>query len=413
MKTEVLKIALCGEVDHGKSTLLGRLLWETGSLPPEKRFELKRVSGQLGKDIEPAFLVDQFREEREEERTIDTTQVFFKTRKRRYCLIDTPGHVEFIKNMMTGACQAEAGLLLIDASGGVRKQTKRHVHLLRMFGIRDVIVAVNKMDLIGFDKKKFDEIKAEVLDFFKQCGLKASAVIPVSAKKGDNIVRRSPSLAWHKGPTLVAALDALSFAGIRRGRSLRLPIQDVYRDGSETIYVGRVESGRVKVKQKVVLFPSGRQTQVLAIKVFGPRKISASTGENVGLVLKDAFCAKRGEVVCAQGVQAAARPFCFSSFQGSVFWLSQRPLKVQQSFTLRCATQEASGIVEKIKGRMDSATLEVMESDPRAIERNELGRVVFNVKPSLVLERFDQIAPLGRFVIEEAGKISGFGVFLK
>ena len=241
MEKEVLTIVVCGEVDHGKSTLLGRILCDTRSLPDGKWAELKRVCRQMGRDIEPAYLLDQLKEERQGEMTIDTTQVFFKTRKRRFCLIDTPGHLEFIKNMMTGATQADVAVLIVDVKGGIGEQTQRHARLLKMLGICRFIVAVNKMDLVGFSQEKFEEARKNILGFLRQIGLEPIATIPIAAKEGDNVLKLSCSMKWYRGSTMIKALDLINGGTTPDGAPLRFSIQDVYKMGAESICVGRVE----------------------------------------------------------------------------------------------------------------------------------------------------------------------------
>jgi small GTP-binding protein len=402
---EVLTLVVCGEVDHGKSTLLGRLLWDTHSLPQERIAELGRICGNLGKGIEPAYLLDQFHEEREQERTIDTTQIFFKTRKRRYCLIDTPGHIEFVKNMMTGATQAEAALLVVDVCDGIRAQTLRHACLLKMFGISQIIVAVNKMDLAGFSKARFDGEKSGISGLLKKIGLKPRAIIPVVAKDGDNIVRASRRLSWHRGSTLIEAMSVLRGRKAATGAPLRFCVQDIYRHGAATICAGRVESGRLRVGQKVVALPCGQVTKIRAIKVFKGRRSSAAAGENIGLILNHSD-RRRGEVLCSPAGKPAAR----TCFEGHIFWFGQKSLRVNEIFTLRCATQETKGVLACVHERMDSSTREILEKDGRQVKENDLARVAFRTETPLVMENFDCIESLGKFVLEDDTGVCGFGM---
>lgn len=405
MDKRLLNIVVCGDVDHGKSTLLGRLLLETGSLSLEKISELEDVCHQRGKDLEPAFFIDQLKEEREQERTIDTAQVFLKTRKRSYCLIDTPGHVEFIKNMMTGLTQAEAALLLVDASCGVQEQTQRHVSLLKMCGVSSMIVAVNKMDLVSYGENRFREVCRILLSVLDGARRAAVAVIPVVAKKGDNILKRSERLKWYKGPVLIEAMDALESYGQAERKPLRFSIQDVYRIDGEVVYAGRVESGCIRARQKVIILPDGEEAEISAVKVYGAKKGAAYAGENIGLTLKGSK-SRRGEILSSRENQ----PFVVKSFEGSVFWISLRPLKLGQTVSLRCAAQEVRVTVDHILQIRNSATLEVLEREEREVKCNELAKVVFRSDVPWVIENFNFTAPLGRFVLEDAAGVCGFGM---
>ncbi len=405
MEKNILTIVVCGEVDHGKSTLLGRILCDTRSLPDGKWAELERVCRQMGRDIEPAYLLDQLEEERQEAMTIDTTQVFLKTRKRRYCLIDTPGHLEFIKNMMTGATQADAAVLIVDATVGVVEQTQRHARLLKMLGVDRFIVAVNKMDLAGFSKEKFEGVQKKVSGFLRRLGLKPVAMIPIAAKEGHNIFKLSDRMKWYRGPSMIKALDSLCGDVSGKRAPLRFPIQDVYKIGSDSIIVGRVESGFIKVGQRAIVYPCGQKTKISAIKVFNRKKTIAHTGDSIGLVLS---CPGRvrGEVICS----TVGKPTLNTSFDGHIFWFAQKPLKINGSLKLRCATQEVGCVLTRIHERMDSATREVLERGANEVGKNELARVTFRVRSPMVIENFDVMGSLGRFVLENDSAVCGFGI---
>ncbi len=406
MKQDVVTIAVCGSVDHGKSTLLGRLLLETRSLPKERLQELKNISVALGKDLEPAFLIDQFKEERDQERTIDTAQVFLKTSKRRYCFVDTPGHVEFIKNMMTGATQADAALLLVDAADGMKEQTRRHANLLKLLGIREVIVVVNKMDKVGYAEEVFRVLSDEVQTFLGRLEIKPSAIVPVSAREGVNILKASPSMRWYRGPVLIRAIDSVSVLEVSQSRRpLRLPVQDVYHVDGQEVCVGRVESGTLKTGEVVVVWPSGREARVVLLKVFGKKKNKAAAQESIGLVVKNAALA-RGDVISSHG----EKPILASCFVVELIWLVAEPLKLGDRVVIRCATQEAMGVVSRILEVCDSSTLETLEKDGTLVSLHGLARVELRCDTPLVLEKFDHIRELGRLVLEDQGNICAAGI---
>ncbi|HEY2137103.1 MAG TPA: GTP-binding protein, partial [Xanthobacteraceae bacterium] len=225
----LVRIVIVGHVDHGKSTLIGRLLAETGSLPDGKLEQLKQVSARRGMPFEWSFLLDALQTERDQGITIDTSQIRFRTPARDFVLIDAPGHAEFLRNMITGASQADAALLLIDAAEGVREQTRSHSRLLHLLGVRQLVVVINKMDRVGYAAERFREMEAEILAHLAEFGLTASAVIPVSARHGDGIVAHTPATSWFDGPTVVAALDAFTPARASTALPLRMPVQAVYK----------------------------------------------------------------------------------------------------------------------------------------------------------------------------------------
>lgn len=399
-------IAVCGSVDHGKSTLLGRLLLETRSLPKERLQELKNISDAQGKGLEPAFLIDQFKEERDQERTIDTAQVFLKTSKRRYCFVDTPGHVEFIKNMMTGATQADAALLLVDAAEGLKEQTRRHANLLKLFGIRKIIVVVNKMDKVGYAEGVFRVLSAEIRAFLGRLDMNPSKIVPVSAREGVNILRRHPSLHWYHGPVLVRAIDSVPLQGVwQEKRPLRLPVQDVYHVDGEDVCVGRIESGTLRAGDPVMVWPSAQEARVVSLKVFGKKKNKAAAQESIGLVVENAALA-RGDVISSHG----EKPILASCFVVELIWLVAEPLKLGDKIAIRCATQEAMGVVSRIFEICDSSTLEVMGKDGSSVPLNALSRVELRCDKPLVLEKFDHIRELGRLVLEDQGNICAAGI---
>src|SRR5215475_12991036 len=227
--TEQLKIVIVGHVDHGKSTFVGRLFHDTGSLPEGKLEQLKAVAERRGVPFEWANLMDALQSERDQNITIDTAQIWFHTPKRQYVIIDAPGHKEFLKNMVTGAANAEAALLLIDAHEGVQENSRRHGYLLNLLGIRQIAVLVNKMDLEGYTEGRFQEIEKEYRLWLKSIGVQPQAFVPISAREGDNIASRSANMPWWKGPTVVELLDGFRLAELPKNQPLRFPIQDIYR----------------------------------------------------------------------------------------------------------------------------------------------------------------------------------------
>lgn len=406
MKKDTLKIVIVGHVDHGKSTLIGRLLYDTDSLPREKIAEIKKISRELGKDTELAYLTDQLREERERNVTIDTTQIFFKTRKRDYVIIDAPGHVEFVKNMISGASLAEAAVLMIDVNEGVMEQTRRHSYIISMLGLDKIIVVANKMDLIGYKEKRFDEVRSDLLKFLADVNIKPSYIIPVSAREGENISKKSRKLRWYRGPSFLDALDSFTLTERGTGTNLRFPIQDIYELDGEWIIVGKVASGMIRQGQKVVLLPTTTDATIKAIKVFQEKRAAARAGESIGLTLEEPLSVNRGEVV----VQKENPPAPVDRFKGNIFWMSSEPLQVNKRITLRCATQEVGCVAEKIERRIDSSTLELIEENATELRQNEAGIAIFKTERPILVEKFPLVEELGRFVIEREYKLEGAGI---
>lgn len=278
--TDTLRIVIVGHVDHGKSTLIGRLFYDTGSLPEERYREIERTCREQGREFEFAYLMDALEEEREHNITIDTAQTFFHTEKRPYIIIDAPGHKEFLKNMVTGAASADAAILLVDGAEGVREQTRRHAYILSLLGLRQVAVAVNKMDLVGYGAERFREVEEEIRRFLRSVGIVPSCVVPISAREGDNIASSSTRMPWYTGPTLLAALDSFQPPREAAGMPLRFPVQDVYVWDRKRIYAGRVESGEVSPGTRVRFTPSGKKSRVRSVETWNhPSLARAAAGE--------------------------------------------------------------------------------------------------------------------------------------
>jgi bifunctional enzyme CysN/CysC/sulfate adenylyltransferase subunit 1 len=401
-----LNIVIVGHVDHGKSTLIGRLFHDTGSLPPERYEAIRYACEREGREFEWAFLMDALEEEREQNVTIDTAQTYFQTALRKYVIIDAPGHKEFLKNMLTGAAAADAALLLVDAEEGVREQTQRHAFVLSLLGIQQVIVVVNKLDLVGWSARRFEEVRREVTRFLHGLGLSPSYVVPVSARHGDNIAGPSTQSPWYDGPTIVGALDP--FAEVRSSREapLRFPLQDVYRWADERYYAGRVESGTLRVGDEVVIAPSGRRARVRGIEVWGdPGRRSAIAGESVALTFDQELFAQRGEVVS----HPSGAPSTGDELRAGVFWLGRDPLRVGQKVLLKLATAETEATVVAIDERLDSSTLETIERHAQALENTEAGTVVLGLRRPLAVDPYEENAKLGRFVLVVDGIVRGGG----
>ncbi len=402
----MVKTVFVGHVDHGKSTLIGRLLLDTGSLPKEKVAEVRKISKELGSDAELAYITDQLKEEREQNITIDTTQIFFKTKKRDYVIIDAPGHVEFLKNMMTGAAQAELAVLLVDARDGVQEQTTRHAYIINMFGINTIITVFNKMDLVGYSEERFEELNRELLGSFDNLATASAHSIPVSAIAGENVSKKSSKMKWYRGKTFLAALDSFTPDSMRGKKPLRFTVQDVYTIDGETVYVGRLVSGSMRRDQKITVLPAVGHSVIREIKVSGSEKTEAHEGENLGLVLADDLSIERGAVI----VQREDPPEPTRVVRGNIFWMAAEPLRLDEPITLRCATQDVECVAERIEKRIDSSTLEVIETDAAVLGQNEAGVVALKTARPILVEEFRFIRELGRFVLERNYNVQGAGI---
>jgi len=398
---ENLKFVVVGHVDHGKSTLIGRLLYDTASLPPDKMEEVRRMSEEADGVPEFAFVMDHLEEERRNRITIDTAQIFFKTGRRDYTIIDAPGHKQFLKNMITGSTQAEAAVLLVDAQEGLREQTHRHGYMLSILGIKQIMVVINKMDLVGYQQERFTEVKEAITRRLGEFGLTVPSemVIPICARLGDNVASASGNLPWYEGMTMLAALDKLTPTSAPQSRPLRLPIQDIYQIDGETVLVGRVASGTIAGGQEVIFHPSGKSATVDYIKVFGGKIPQAQEGQSIGIVLKNAAFAlkalKRGETAC----DMAASPTIGNTIVATVFWMSGVPLQKAENLDFKCATQQVPCTVKKIANRINSSSLERIQGDANELRETEVAQLTIKTDGYICTDSFDSIPEMGRFVI--------------
>jgi sulfate adenylyltransferase large subunit len=402
-----LKFVIIGHVDHGKSTLIGRLFFDTNSLPYDKIEEVKKASKDRDdSEIEFAFLMDHLREEREQGVTIDTAQTFFKTSKREYVIIDAPGHVEFVKNMITGASQAEAALLIVDVGEGVAEQTKRHANLISMLGLNQIIVVINKMDEIDYKEERFKEVKKDISKFFNDVKLKGDFYIPISALKGENVVTHSKLMPWYKGPTILESLDSLKNRDLPKDKSLIFPIQDVYKISGKRIAVGRVEAGYVEDGMEVKMLPDGVKIKVKSIEKFNENKNRAVAGESIGIITESPVFLQRGNILCIEGME----PITTKSFEANLIWLSKDEFDIRKRIKLRLATQEINGNIKSLKKRIDSSSLEILEENAGILKNLEIGDIVFEAKNPISITKFNDIQELGRFVLVRGNDVVAGGI---
>jgi bifunctional enzyme CysN/CysC len=407
----LVRIVIVGHVDHGKSTLIGRLLHETGSLPAGKVESLKAFSERRGMPFEWSFLLDALQTERDQGITLDTSQIRFRTASRDIVLIDAPGHAEFLRNMITGASQADAALLLIDAAEGVRDQTRRHGYLLHLLGIHQVAVVINKMDRVDFDERRFHDIEAEIVNHFSSLGVTATAIIPISARHGDGIAKRTPSIAGHSGPTVLDVLDRFAPARPATDLALRIPVQAIYKFDDRRIIAGRVETGRIAVGDEVIIMPRGRKARVQTIEAWPVPDESrvpheALAGQSVGLTLDDEVFVDRGDIVAA--IDGPARST--RRLRARVFWLHESPLNAGDAVTLRIGTAEGRGTIALIDNAVDPGKLAVVEAS--AIAQNHVGEIEIALTQPMAADLYALNPRTGRVVLEFNGRIAGGGLIL-
>jgi bifunctional enzyme CysN/CysC len=403
-----VRIVIVGHVDHGKSTLVGRLLHETGSLPDGKLEMLKAVSARRGMPFEWSFLLDALQTERDQGITIDTTQIRFRTHSRDVVLIDAPGHAEFLRNMITGASQADGAVLIIDALEGVRDQTRRHGYLLHLLGIKQVAVVVNKMDRVDFSAERFNEISDEISAHLTGLGVKPSAVIPISARDGDGVAAHTPRIGWYKGPSVVEALDALEPARPAETLPLRLPVQAIYKFDDRRIVAGRIESGSLKAGDEIVIMPAGKIAKIKTVEGWPvtPLTTQQTAGRSVGITLDRELFIERGDVIGHVG----ASPRDTRRIHARIFWLHDKPLSKGDQILIRLGTRETRASVVAIDKAVDPGALSNKETN--SIARNHVGEIDISLAQPIAADPYHESPRTGRLVIEVNGRIAGGGLVL-
>jgi phosphoadenylyl-sulfate reductase (thioredoxin) len=406
----LVRIVMVGHVDHGKSTLIGRLLYETGSLPDGKLEAINAVSNRRGVPFEWSFVLDALQTERDQGITLDTTQIRLRSAARDIVLIDAPGHAEFLRNMITGAAQADAALLVVDASEGVREQTRRHGYLLHLLGITQVAVVINKMDRVGFDESRFHEVEAEIAGDLSNLGLAATAIIPISARNGDGVADRPPSIAWYTGPTVLEVLDRFAPAKPLADLPLRIPVQAVYKFDDRRIVAGRIETGQVAIGDEVVIMPRGTAARVQSIEAWPmlqgvrpPRAMEA--GRSIGLTFDRQIFVERGDLLTA-GISCKS----VRRLRARVFWLHNEPLAVGATVGVRIGTSERRGTIALIDNAVDPGRLSASEAS--VVAQNHVGEIEIAFAQPIAADIYAVNPRTGRLVLDLAGRIAGGGLIL-
>jgi bifunctional enzyme CysN/CysC/sulfate adenylyltransferase subunit 1 len=397
-KKELLRFVVVGSVDDGKSTLIGRLLFDTGSVFDDQVAQVKGASKMAGTDIDFSLFTDGLLSEREQGITIDVAYRYFTTAKRKFIIADTPGHVQYTRNMATGASTADVAIILIDARLGVLQQSRRHAFIASLLGIRHLIVAVNKMDLVDFDAAVFGRIKDQMTAFTRQLSFERVIFLPISAVGGDNIVRRSDRTPWYDGTTLLEVLETVEIARDVTSVPLRFPVQTVLRPSLDYRgYAGRVEAGRVRKGDTVMVLPSRRTTRVVGIDTYEGEVAEAFAPQSVAVRLADEIDIGRGDMLVPTG----SPPRETTRFEAMLVWLSERPLDTAKTYFIKHTTQWVRAEVESIGYVVDLETT-LGETPAQAMVLNDIGRVTVRSFRPLFFDPYAAVRKTGAFIVVDA-----------
>jgi len=393
---DVIRIAVVGHIDHGKSTLIGRLLYETDSIPQQKIEEIREASAESGSDINFAFVMDHLFEERVMKITMDTSQVFFKSDRRRYVIIDTPGHREFIKNMITGSSVADCAILVVDADEGICEQTKIHSFIISLMGIRQIVVVVNKMDIVKYNEKAFIDISEQVCKLFETYNLRPEEILPLSALHGENVVNNN-SMSWFKGDCLLAALDKIDHISSEKDKKLRLPVQGSFKVGDQNVYMGRIEAGTLKKSNKYLKMPEGTEISIEQILKYEKDAINSDIkagekGESTGFTTDKPL--GRGDIIIESDGEVIT-----DSIQTRIFWMvSEENCRTGDNLIFESATRRVPCMVEKINYSFNSENMKKFY-DPEKISLADIASVELKFNQSIMVDTFSRYSATGRFVL--------------
>lgn len=411
-----MNIVVAGHVDHGKSTVIGRLLADTHTLPDGKIEQIRELCRRTSKPFEYAFLLDALKDERAQGITIDTARCFFETEKRKYIIIDAPGHIEFLKNMITGASRAEAALLVIDAAEGICENSRRHCYMLEMLGITQIAVLVNKIDLVGYDKTVYDSICSAFTEFLATIGITPSVFIPVSAMQGDNIANHSENTPWYDGVNVLEQLDMFRGGDSDDSRPLRIPVEDVYKftEGGDDrrIVAGTCESGVLRAGDELVFYPSGKTTTVKHLEEWfmypseerEPKEFRQ--GKSCGFTTTTQIYVHRGEIACKVGEEA---PLVGRRFRASMFWLGRTPFVPGKDYIIKSCTAKTTCRAVKLHSTLDASSLD-KNKEPAQVNRHDIADCTIECERDIAFDVSSALPATGRFVIIDDYEIAGGGI---
>jgi bifunctional enzyme CysN/CysC len=408
---EQMNIVITGHVDHGKSTVIGRMLADTGSLPDGKLESVKKNCERNSKPFEYAFLLDALKDEQAQGITIDAARVFFKTAKRDYIILDAPGHIEFLKNMITGAARAEAAFLVIDADEGIQENSRRHGYLLSMLGIRQLCIVVNKMDLVDYSQRVYRQIERKYSRFLKNLDMTDISFIPVSGREGDNIASLSSNMPWWTGDTVLSLLDKFRKEKPPTDLPFRLSVQDVYKftneGDSRRIIAGTIDSGTLNRGDEVIFYPSGKKSRIENIEIFkGEPPQSAGPGEATGFTMTEQIYAKRGNLVAKVGDR---QPQVGNVFRVSLFWLGKEPLIKGKDYILKVGTDRVKMQLFDTTRVIDASSLNT-DNMKKMVSRHDVAECVFTTNRAIAFDLVTDLPSASRFVIVDNYEIAGGGI---
>ncbi len=394
----LLRFITCGSVDDGKSTLIGRLLYDSKAIFADQLAAVEHSSRRRGQaQADLSLLTDGLQAEREQGITIDVAYRYFSTPRRRFIIADTPGHEQYTRNMVTGASTAQAAVILLDATKGVLPQTRRHTYLTQLLGVRHVIVAVNKMDLVGYEQVVFERLRADFLGFAAPLGIADLHFVPISALRGDLVVERGEGIDWYAGPTLIELLETIEPRDDALARPLRFPVQLVLRpDAGSGVrgYMGRIESGMLLPGTEVTVLPSARTTVVREIQSYDGPRTAAVAGDAVTLVLRDDLDVSRGDMIAA----AQALPLTAHAIEAKLCWLGSEPSRLGARYLLRHTTRSVHARIVTVNYRVDVNTLEERPAEA-SLAMNDIAQVAFKLQQPIFCDAYTSDRATGAFIL--------------
>ena len=401
---EVPNIVIVGHVDHGKSSFIGRLLYDVGEIKNEKLIELKKASKKRGVDFEFAYLLDALRDERDQGITIDTTRIFFKSNKRKYVFIDAPGHKEFIRNMISGASSADIAILIVDVSEGVKQQTKKHTYLLKLLGIEEIIIVFNKMDKINYDEKKFLEIKSELNLFLSNIEVECHSSIPISSKFGDNLIKKCNKMLWYKGKPFIKILDEFQTKKNLLSNHIRFPVQDIYKVGDKRVIVGKIESGRISQGTELLFLPSNEKARVKTLEIWPNADKEYFKGDSIGFTLDEPIFVDKGNLAS----DLKTPPKLMNRFEANVFWLSEEKINFKKKYTMKINTGVYEVFINKVKNVLNTDNLELKTNT--TVSKNDVCELVIHSSHLIPMDDYFFFKITARFCLLDDMQIVAGGI---
>lgn len=415
LNREQMDIVIVGHVDHGKSTVIGRLMADTGSLPEGKLDQIKAMCKENSRPFEYAFLLDALKNEQAQGITIDTARCFFKTDARNYIIHDAPGHIEFLKNMVTGAARAESALLVIDAKEGVRENSKRHGYMVSMLGLKQLCILVNKMDLVDYSQETFDAIKEEYSEFLVQLGVEPTAFIPISARDGVNIAAKGEKeMPWYSGMTVLDQMDSFTKLRGNADKTFRMPVQDIYKftasKDERRIVAGTISTGTISIGEDVVFLPSSKESTITSIEGFNaPDRTTIEAGYAAGFQLATQIYIKPGELMVKK---SDPRPHVGRRFRCNMFWMGRPPMVPNKEYKLKIGSTNVSVELAAINQVLDASELTSVENKGQ-VDRHDVAECILETARPIAFDLRNDIEATGRFVIVDDYEIAGCGIILE